>query len=196
MENFQTPSMNYLAPSWLVLSTEHWKNEWRKVIVTCDLSWVESVEREKWKLSLDMGKHSWNFNSPQFWKTLNYPKAESLIDIILPQYVTHGLKWKFSLLGPGRSLKSITKQRKEAGKKVSVESPVRFDASKKWLQAGNTANNSKWFNDIQWNVSNLSVSSIKWQQEDKESIVMGVYHEFLYFFYVSHLSDKTKSAEV
>lgn len=39
-----------------------------------------------------------------------------------------------------RSLKS-TKQ--EAGKKVSVESPVRFDASKKGLQAGNTANNSK-----------------------------------------------------
>lgn len=101
-----------------------------------------------------------------------------------------------SLLGPGRSLKSIAKQRKEAGKKVSVESPVRFDASKKWLQAGNTANNSKWFNDIQWNVSNLSVSSIKWHQEDKESIVMGVYHEFLYFFYVSHLIDKTKSAEV
>ena len=25
-------------------------------------------------------------------KSLNYPKDESLIDIILPQYVTHGLK--------------------------------------------------------------------------------------------------------
>ena len=58
---------------------------------------LESVEREKWKLSLDMGKAEFKL---QFTvdltlpnsERLYYPKAESLIDIILPQYVTHGLK--------------------------------------------------------------------------------------------------------
>ena len=94
-----------------------------------------------------------SFNIAQFWKTIIPKLSHSLILFYHSMSLTG---WnENSLLGCGRSLKSIAKQRKEAGKKVSVESPVWFDASKKWLQAGNTANNSKWFNDTQWNVSNL-----------------------------------------
>lgn len=38
---------------------------------------------------------------------------------------------------------------------------------KKKLQARSTANNSQWFNNIQWNVNNLCFIMIKRHQEDK-----------------------------